>query len=381
MLQALALPLATVYAGVAVGYALGRSGLPDRLWALRPSGASAAGQTHPPRSGSSTPSALAPPGGGAGPSALDALNALLFYALIPVLLFRAALRVDPATLPWGTLAGYFVPAVCAQLALVQWIRRRQLQARAAARGEPRARAAPEWAPLWAFTATFGNSVQLGIPMATALFGEAGIALHLQIIALHALTLMTLATVQAEWLRASDARPQPGQPGKPSPPILKVALHSARHALIHPVVVPILAGLGFHAAGGQLAPVVDAALGAVAQVAVPLCLIAIGWTLAEGDAPQALRDALGQVGFKLLALPAWVGLVAAWGFGVHGQPLWVLVMAAALPAGANALLFAQRYRVGQPEAAAAVVASTVCFALTAPLWLVVLGWLAPMGGNR
>ena len=50
------------------------------------------------------------------------------------------------------------------------------------------------------------------------------------------------------------------------------------------------------------------------------------------------------------------------------------MAAALPVGSNALLFAQRYRVLEGEASAVIVLSTAGFALTAPLWLAVLaGW--------
>jgi predicted permease len=382
MLSALILPLATVYAGVALGYGVGRSGVLDRLWArrLRP-------WSRGPRQAASrdAPAESEPRG-----SALEALSGLLFYALIPVLLFRAAVRVDPATLPWATLAAYFVPAVFAQLLLVQWVRRGQLHRRR----EPRpagddggASAASEWAPLWAFTATFGNSVQMGVPVATALFGEAGLGLHLQIIALHALTLMTLATVQAEWFRAADAAPLGVDRGRrlsavsAVSAVLRVALHTARHALIHPVVLPILAGLAFHAAGRVLPGWAETTLSAIASVAVPLCVLAIGWTLAEAEGWKALDGAFGRVGFKLLALPAWVGLVAAWGFGVQGQPLWVLVMAAALPAGANAVLFAQRYRVGQAEAAAAVVASTLCFALTAPLWLAILGWLAPLASNR
>jgi malonate transporter and related proteins len=112
--------------------------------------------------------------------------------------------------------------------------------------------------------------------------------------------------------------------------------------------------------------------------VVLCLVAIGWTLAESPLGPALRGSIGTVVVKLLALPAAVGLFAA-GLGLQGLSLWVLVMLAALPSGANALLFAQRYRVGEAQAAAAIAASTLGFALSAPLCLALLGWLAP--GSR
>lgn len=75
------------------------------------------------------------------------------------------------------------------------------------------------------------------------------------------------------------------------------------------------------------------------------------------------------------LPAVVLAVAHWGFGLSGVPLAVLVMAAALPVGSNALLFAQRYATLEAEATAAIVASTVAFVATAALRLAVLGALS------
>jgi predicted permease len=48
------------------------------------------------------------------------------------------------------------------------------------------------------------------------------------------------------------------------------------------------------------------------------------------------------------------------------------MCAALPTGANALIFAQRYDTLVGEVAVATVASTLAFVATAPLWLWLLG---------
>jgi hypothetical protein len=75
--------------------------------------------------------------------------------------------------------------------------------------------------------------------------------------------------------------------------------------------------------------------------------------------------------KLLVLPALVLTVAHWGFRLDGLPLAVVVMMAALPIGSNALIFAQRYRALEGETTAATVFSTLAFAATAPMWLMVL----------
>jgi hypothetical protein len=50
------------------------------------------------------------------------------------------------------------------------------------------------------------------------------------------------------------------------------------------------------------------------------------------------------------------------------------MAAALPVGSNALLFAQRYATLEGEATAAIVLSTVAFVGTSALWLALLSLL-------
>ncbi len=84
--------------------------------------------------------------------------------------------------------------------------------------------------------TFGNTVQLGIPMVTALFGTAGLSLHIAIVSLHALVLLTIATVLAEIDRGGEGsmRSRIGQ--------------TVRRSVIHPVTLPILCGLAYHATG-------------------------------------------------------------------------------------------------------------------------------------
>jgi len=78
--------------------------------------------------------------------------------------------------------------------------------------------------------------------------------------------------------------------------------------------------------------------------------------------------------KLVLLPAIVLVAGRWGAGLAGLPLAVIVVCAALPVGTNALLFAQRYTTCEAEVTTAIVLSTFGFVLTAPLWLLVLGWL-------
>ena len=217
------------------------------------------------------------------------------------------------------------------------------------------------------SATYGNGVQLGIPMAAAMFGEAGLALHVALISLHGLVLLTLLTVLVE-LDLARARPDGS--------MAATVRATVRNALVHPVVLPVLLGLGWNLTGWPLPAVVDEVLATLGSAVVPVCLVLIGVSLASYGIRGQWRGGLVLVALKLLALPALVLAVARFGFGLQGTPLAVLVMMAALPVGSNALIFAQRYRVLEAEATLAIVVSTFAFVLTAPAWLAAVALLSP-----
>jgi predicted permease len=215
------------------------------------------------------------------------------------------------------------------------------------------------------SAVFGNSVQLGIPMAAALFGEAGLAIHISLVSLHALLLLTLMTVLVELDLARASGPRE---------FAATLRSTVRNTVVHPVVLPVLGGLAWNLTGVGLHPVVDETLATLGSAVVPICLVLIGMTLAYYGLQGRARSAAGLAGLKLLALPALVLAVAHWGFGLGGIPLSVVVLMAALPSGSNALIFAQRYATLQSEATATIVISTVAFVGSASLWLGVLAWL-------
>ena len=299
---------------------------------------------------------------GSGPARV--LGNAAFYLFVPALLFRTMARLDLAALPWRTLAAYFVPAIAMLLAYYAWQVWRWRARAAAAPATPATAAA---AATRTVAAIYGNGVQLGIPLAAALYGEAGLALHIALVSVHGVLLLSLLTVLVE---ADLARADPAATHAD-------ALRSTlRNAVMHPVVLPALAGLAWNLTGWGLHPVADEALAGLGGAAVPLCLVLIGVSLASYGLRGSLRGTVSVALFKLFALPAAVLLVAHWGFGLAGVPLGVLVMMAALPVGTNALIFAQRYESMQAEASTAIVLSTLAFGFTVTLWLAVLGALAP-----
>jgi predicted permease len=272
-----------------------------------------------------------------------------FTIFVPALLFRTAARIDFALLPWHTLAAFFLPVLTVMTVVYASQRWR--------RG-----AAPS---VMAISSSFGNSVQIGIPIAAALFGEAGLAIHIPIVSLHALVLLSVVTTLVEL----DLARQAG-----GSTLRRTLMLTVRNTVIHPVVLPVLAGLALNLAGLGLPAPIDEALLLLGAGVVPLCLVLIGLSVARyGIGKRPLR-ALGVTTVKLLVQPAAVLVVAHWGFGLAGVPLAVVVMVAAVPVGSNALIFAQRYDTLVAETTGAIVLSTLAFALTAPFWLAVLAQL-------
>jgi malonate transporter len=299
-----------------------------------------------------------------GAAATRALSAAAFYIFVPALLLRTMVRLDFDALPWRMLAAYFVPASLFVLLVHGVYRLRAARAALGAGGGAAAAApAPPAAPATrAICACFGNGVQVGIPVVSALWGEPGLALLVALISLHGLVLLSMLTVLVEMDLARARR---------STSTLATLRVTLRNAFWHPLTLPVLLGLAWNRTGLGLHPVLDQTLAGLGQAVVPLCLVLMGLTLAQYGLRGRWRPALAGAVLKLLVLPALVLLVAHGLFGLSGLPLAVVVVMAALPTGTNALIFAQRYDTLQAEATAAVVVSTLAFAATASIWLAVL----------
>lgn len=291
-----------------------------------------------------------------GSDAARTISATAFYVFVPALLFRTTARIDFSHLEPGLLAAFFVPVLLA-MAVVYGVER----------WRARPADSPAQPSVRAISTTFGNTVQIGIPLAAAIFGETGLAMHVTIVSLHALTILTVLTALVE-IDLARARHRADLGGAR---LLRTLTTTVRNTVVHPVVLPVLAGLGVNALGLTLPGTVDDVLVVLGQAVVPVCLILIGVSLAAYGVRGAVRGAAIVSAIKLLLVPLLVFVVARQVFALSGLPLAVVVMMAALPVGSNPLIFAQRYETLEAETSAAVVFSTVAFALTGPIWLALL----------
>lgn len=296
-------------------------------------------------------------GGLLGEQAVKALSDAAFLVFLPALLFGAIARVEFGHLSPGAAFAYYgagLPLFAAVLAV-------QLR---------RGREAPA-AVMHALGAVFANTVMLGIPVVKLAYGETGLALLLTIVAIHALVFLTLGAVVVEFGAALGPGAGAGGRRRGWRPLAGALLPVIRASLLHPVVLPILAGLAWSASGATLPRPVDATLAMLGGAAPPLCLVLLGASLAQFGVRKALPTAAVLTALKSVVHPLAVWLVGRFALGLDPLPMAVATMTAAMPIGANVYLFAQRYESEVAAVSAAVTLSTLVSAATVPLLLAAL----------
>jgi predicted permease len=224
------------------------------------------------------------------------------------------------------------------------------------------------ATVLALAATFSNTVMIGVPLVSLAYGQAGLVTLFTLISVHALVLLTLATVVLELAVAREATAS-GEPGGQQ--MLLTVLGAVRNGILHPVPLPIMVGLAFAQTGWVIPPIIDQPLLLLGNAFGPMALVLVGVTLTFVRVGEHFKGALGLALIKNLAFP---GLVAglSWSLGLSGMALSVMIVAASMPIGANVFLFSQRYQVAQELVTASVAVSTVMALLTVSLVMALLG---------
>jgi hypothetical protein len=207
----------------------------------------------------------------------------------------------------------------------------------------------------ALSSTFSNNVMVGIPIVKLFFGPDGLVVLLTVLTMHSLVLLGLAVVGFEM--SSKGRSRRSR--------LMTAKQLVQMAVLHPVVIPIMLGLVVSALGLTLPVLLDSTLLSMGQVAIPCCLMLLGASIFHSRNQIEPKAVAPAVFFKLVLHPLVVFGMAYGVFQLAPLTVAVLTTMAALPAGANTYLLAQRYNQGVTLSATAVVATTAVSAFSIP----------------
>lgn len=280
--------------------------------------------------------------------AVKDLSNLVFLVLSPALLFRTMSGIRPGQVQLAPYAAYFAACIvlfAGALVVRGWNREAAVQGLAA---------------------TFSNTFMIGVPLVGLVYGEAGLSHLFPLISMHSLVLLTLATV------ALELAPGTRTPG--SHP-LRAVLQAMRSAVLHPVPLPILAGLAWGLTGLPIPAVIDKPLQLLGQAVGPIALMMVGVSLSTTRLGAEWRGAVVLALAKTALHPLLV-LGIGLALGASGLPFWVMLLAGCLPMGANVFLFSQRYGVVEDQVTAAVAVSTLTSLVSLTIALAALPASAP-----
>lgn len=192
---------------------------------------------------------------------------------------------------------------------------------------------------------FGNTGNLGLPLALFAFGQQGLGLAVVVFAVMAVMSFTFGI----WMVAGGASPM--------------------RVLKEPMVGATLLGSLFLWQGWHTPDWITRTLELAGQMAIPLMLITLGVAVARLH-PRGLAQATILSIFKVLICTA-----VAWGlgrrFGLPDPAFAVLVLQAATPVAVTSYLIAEKYKADAESVAGLVVVSTLVSVVALPLMLAVL----------
>lgn len=139
---------------------------------------------------------------------------------------------------------------------------------------------------------------------------------------------------------------------------QIATQTGKNLARNPIILSLLLGLLFNLLAIPLPPMVNDTLDIFSAATLPCALFVLGASLKAYKIAGHFKEAWVMIGLKMVLQPLLVALLV---FGVFRlEPLWaaVAVMAAGMPIGVNATIFAHKYQVGIAPLSTAILLSTL-----------------------
>lgn len=248
---------------------------------------------------------------------------------VPALIFVALMKADISR---ETLSGLFMASLVAYivLAIVFWIVSKVMGLDLPT----------FWAPL-----IFGNTGNLGLPLALFAFGETGLSYAVIVFAVMAVGSFSVGV----WMVSGGG--------------------SLRKVFHEPISWATIAGAIFLTQGWQTPVWATNTLELMGQMAIPMMLITLGVALARLQVTTLMRAVFLSV-IKLIISVVIAWFVGRW-FGLNDVAFGVLVVQIATPVAVTSYLLAQKYGADANEVAGLVIVSTVLSVIAIPILLAVL----------
>lgn len=282
----------------------------------------------------------------------DALNGFAVRLAVPILLFRALERLDfKGAFNAPMLISFYTGAlICFAIGIL--IAKKAFGRR------------PGEAVAVGFSATFSNSVLLGVAIVQRSFGTAPLTPAFGIIALHAPFLYAVGITTMELMR-SDGRA-----------LSQTLAIAGRSILANPLMIGIIAGAVVNLTGHWLPEPVMAAVDMIAAAAIPVALIGVGAAMTRYQMRADLAEAGTVAALSLLVHPLIAFTLSHFVFDLPPDMVRAATMLAAMPPGMNIYVFAVMYNRAVSVAASAFLLATILSVVSVTGWLYVLHHALP-----
>ncbi len=189
---------------------------------------------------------------------------------------------------------------------------------------------------------FGNTGNLGLPLALFAFGEIGLGYAVVVFAVMAILSFTVGI----WMVAGGG--------------------SLRRVVKEPLVAATLLGALFLWQDWETPEFLTNAIELIGQMAIPMMLITLGVAVARLETKAMTRAViLSMIKVVICVGAAWL---AAWWFGLEPIAAAVLIVQVATPVAVTSYLLAEKYGADAQPVAGLVVASTLLSVLALPVIL-------------
>lgn len=278
----------------------------------------------------------------------EALSEFAVRVALPLLLFRTTAGADfHGAVPWAFWGVYFSTII------VVWTAGHLVTTRVFGRDS-------KAGVVGGVSSAFSNIVLLGIPFILGVFGQEGFEQLSLLISVHLPTMLMASII----LFALFSR-EPGEPMHP----MRMLGDFLKKVTRNPLIVGIFLGFLWRFTGLPVSGLFGRFVDALAGIAAPLALFAMGLGLKRFGIQGNVRPALALSGLKLMLMPA-VALLFAWIVGLPPLAAQIAVAAAALPSGVNSYLIAAQFGTGQALASNQMTIATALAAVTTTFWLAV-----------
>ena len=202
-------------------------------------------------------------------------------------------------------------------------------------------------PIMRFACIFSNAAYMGFPLIQALFGSEGLLYASAFVTVYNILLWTAGYgIVSKKVRAKEV---------------------LRTIFTNPVLISVVAGLLIYLCQIPVPDIIKQPVSLVGNMNTPLAMIIAGANLAQGNLLKSLQNKRLYLlcSVKLILYPL-VGLVALWLLHLEFHIAFTVFIGMACPAGASAIMFAERYGKDAKYASEIFVVTTVLSAVSIPV---------------